>query len=151
MKHQGRARISIQIRKMHPKSIKVKGIKDCIKELLLMHNVKKAQISIVLADDEFLRTLNTKYRGNDAETDTLSFPLNKEKENFSAELFVSLDKAKESAMEFGHTLEEEVKVLLLHGLLHCLGYTHKGYINYRKQKDILKELPSHFYESKNIY
>jgi probable rRNA maturation factor len=145
-----KGRYQVQIKRLHSSRVPIRGIKDCVKKLLSLHGVKSAQISVVLANDDFLRTLNHEYRGVDAVTDSLSFPIKESKDEFLAELFVSLDRAKVSAAQFGHTLEDEVKVLLLHGLLHCLGYEHKGPITYMKRKDILKELPAHFYENKDI-
>jgi probable rRNA maturation factor len=86
----------------------------------------KGEVEVVLAGDRTLRRLNREYRGKDKATDVLSFPALEEfAGQHGGDLAISLDTAKRQADEFGHTLRDEVRVLLLHGLLHLSGMDHE--------------------------
>ena len=85
------------------------------------------EVSVLLAGDDRIRTLNREFRGKDQSTDVLSFPA---APPFAAggqagDLAISLDTASRQAAECGHTLQTEVKVLMLHGLLHLAGFDHE--------------------------
>jgi probable rRNA maturation factor len=86
------------------------------------------ELSVLLAGDERLRALNLQFRGMDKPTDVLSFPASTEVVNGGqgGDLAISLDTASRQAANRGHTLETEVKVLILHGLLHLAGYDHES-------------------------
>jgi probable rRNA maturation factor len=81
---------------------------------------------VLLAGDRTLRRLNRTFRGKDKATDVLSFPV---VEGLAGEhagdLAISLDTALAQAEEHGHALRDEVRVLLLHGLLHLAGMDHE--------------------------
>jgi probable rRNA maturation factor len=83
--------------------------------------------SVLLTGDEQLRAMNLKFRGVDKPTDVLSFPVLPETANCGqgGDLAISLDTAAIQAAAYGHTLQMEVKVLILHGLLHLVGYDHE--------------------------
>jgi probable rRNA maturation factor len=85
------------------------------------------EVSVLLAGDERIRSLNNQFRGMDKATDVLSFPASPA---FAAagvigDLAISLDAAQRQAIEYGHSLQTEIKVLLLHGLLHLGGFDHE--------------------------
>ncbi len=69
--------------------------------------------------------MNLRFRGKDKPTDVLSFPALPEDSGQGGDLAISLDTASRQAADCGHTLETEVKVLILHGLLHLAGYDHE--------------------------
>jgi probable rRNA maturation factor len=87
------------------------------------------EVSAFLAKDTTIRTLNREYRKKDKATDVLSFPVDaghlREAPKQAGDLAISLDTARKQAEEHGHTLQIEVKILLLHGLLHLAGYDHE--------------------------
>jgi len=86
----------------------------------------KGEVDVLLAGDRTLRRLNRDYRGKDKATDVLSFPATDELAGVhGGDLAISLDTAKRQAEEHGHTLRDEVRVLLLHGLLHLSGMDHE--------------------------
>ena len=78
----------------------------------------------LLADDRELRRLNRQFLGKDYPTDVLSFP-EPGPDEFLGELAISVERAKEQAKLLGHTIEEEIKILMLHGVLHLLGMDHE--------------------------
>ena len=85
------------------------------------------EFSVLLTGDERLRALNLEFRGKDKATDVLSFPALPEAVGggHGGDLAISLDTASVQATAHGHTLQVEVKILILHGLLHLAGYDHE--------------------------
>jgi probable rRNA maturation factor len=85
------------------------------------------EFSVLLTGDERLRALNLQFRGMNKPTDVLSFPALPDDANRGqgGDLAISLETASAQAAEHGHTLQIEVKVLILHGLLHLAGYDHE--------------------------
>jgi probable rRNA maturation factor len=89
------------------------------------------EFSVLLAGDERLRALNLQFRGLDKPTDVLSFPALQECPGAGpcsgqgGDLAISLETAAAQAAAHGHALQIEVKVLILHGLLHLAGYDHE--------------------------
>jgi probable rRNA maturation factor len=87
-------------------------------------------VDVLLADDRTLRRLNRDFRGTDKATDVLSFPAAEEMAGefagrFAGDLAISVETAARQAGEHGHSLRDEVRVLLLHGLLHLSGMDHE--------------------------
>ncbi len=86
----------------------------------------RGEVDVLLAEDRTLRRLNREFRGKDKATDVLSFPAAAEiADEFAGDLAISLDTARRQARTHGHTLRDEVRVLLLHGLLHLQGMDHE--------------------------
>ena len=77
----------------------------------------------LVAGDEELRRLNREYRRKDYATDVLSFPSTGGA--FLGDLAISSERAREQAREYGHSTEDELRILMLHGVLHLLGYDHE--------------------------
>ena len=100
-----------------------------INKTLEMEGVSASNFSIVFIDDEKMHELNKTYRGIDSTTDVLSFAFednNKLCYNIRhlGEIFVSIPKMQEQAKEYGHSETRELSFLVVHGLLHLLGYDH---------------------------
>jgi probable rRNA maturation factor len=89
----------------------------------------RGDISVLLATDTTIRTLNRDFRKKDKATDVLSFPADEDQpgvaSKLAGDLAISLDTAARQAEEHEHPLQVEVKILLLHGLLHLAGYDHE--------------------------
>jgi len=87
----------------------------------------KGEVNVLLAGNRTLHRLNLEFRKKDKPTDVLSFPAPEPAhgEAYAGDLAISLEIAGENAADFGHPLEMELKVLLLHGLLHLAGYDHE--------------------------
>ena len=84
------------------------------------------EVSVLLTSDREIRRLNREFRRQDKSTDVLSFPAPELPENIAGDLAISLDTAARQAKQFGHTLDIEIKILLLHGLLHLAGLDHES-------------------------
>jgi probable rRNA maturation factor len=78
----------------------------------------------LITNDAELQRLNREFLGHDYPTDVLSFPLGA-RQGFLGELAISVDRAREQASEFGHDMDTEVRILMLHGVLHLLGMDHE--------------------------
>lgn len=89
--------------------------------------LNRAELSIVLVSDAQIRRLNKLYRHKDKPTDVLSFPIGETVKGWLilGDIVISVDTAKRQAQELGYSLEEELKRLLVHGLVHLLGYDHE--------------------------
>jgi probable rRNA maturation factor len=84
-------------------------------------------LGVRFTGDRAMRRLNRDYRQKDKSTDVLSFPGEKTPEGrHLGDIVISVPTAERQAAEQGHPLEREVKTLLLHGVLHCLGYDHES-------------------------
>ena len=80
-------------------------------------------LNVVISDNAFIKEYNKNYRNIDKETDVLSFPSDEEGE--LGDIIISIDRAKDQAKEYGHSLKRELSFLLCHGILHCLGFDHQ--------------------------
>ena len=108
-------------------------------DLLLAYLKEDRDFSLHFISDEEIRELNNDYRGIDSPTDILTFAINDgddfpivfdddeiiEEEEEMGDVFISLDSMNRNAQEFGVSSDEELKRLLLHGLLHLRGMDHK--------------------------
>jgi len=84
------------------------------------------EVEVLLSDDPTLRRLNKSFRGKNKSTDVLSFPTPAEIAHAQAgDLAISLETAARQATTYGHSLRDEVRILLLHGLLHLSGLDHE--------------------------
>jgi probable rRNA maturation factor len=79
-------------------------------------------LGVRFAGDREMRRVNRDFRGKDKTTDVLSFP---GEEEHVGDILISVPTARRQAAEAGHPVEREIKILLLHGLLHCMGYDHE--------------------------
>ena len=83
------------------------------------------EINVLLADDARLRALNRSFRGKNKATDVLSFPAATNGEGAAGDIAISVETAARQAAEHGHTLTEELRILLLHAVLHLAGFDHE--------------------------
>jgi len=100
-----------------------------------------SELSISFTDDVKMRELNLSYRQIDRTTDVLSFPQD-EGPDFTllGDIIISLDTARRQREYYGVTLHEELKKLIIHGILHLLGHDHKKKKETQKMREKEKEL-----------
>ena len=108
----------------------------------------EVEISLILTDNERIREVNRENRGIDRETDVLSFP-NVDFDPETGELIlgdimISVDKVKEQALNYGHSLKREFAFLVAHSMLHLCGYDHmeetEAAVMEMKQEAVLQKL-----------
>ncbi|MGI6295337.1 MAG: rRNA maturation RNase YbeY [Armatimonadota bacterium] len=93
---------------------------------------QNTEVSVLLTGDETIKILNGQYRGIDETTDVLSFSQHEtdevfpgaDDENLLGDIVISVETARRQAEARGFTMDEEIEILLVHGLLHLLGYDH---------------------------
>ena len=109
-------------------------IREIIKNIIQYLKVdEKTEISILFTDDKFIKSLNKKYRGINKSTDVLTFNLEEgdlkfpevDKNKLLGDIVVSVETAQRQANNLNHNLEKELMILLIHGLLHLIGYDHE--------------------------
>lgn len=83
----------------------------------------KGHVQVLITSSDELRDLNRRFRRKDKPTDVLSFPAILDGE--AGDIAISADIASENAYRLGHALEEELRVLILHGMLHLAGHDHE--------------------------
>jgi probable rRNA maturation factor len=91
---------------------------------------ERGSLSLILVSNRQIRTLNRQWRGKDAATDVLSFPLDLQAPPVElpwefGEVIISVEKAHEQADSFGHSVERELAFLFVHGCLHVFGFDHE--------------------------
>ncbi|MBZ4663133.1 MAG: ybeY [Caloramator sp.] len=126
---------------------------------------KPYELSIIITDNNEIKEINKQFRGIDKETDVLSFPMldfddgyyedgeiEVDIEDINPEsgavvlgdMIISLEKAKEQSVEYGHSFERELAFLVVHSMLHLLGYDHEEekdrIIMRQKEEDILNNI-----------
>ncbi len=89
----------------------------------------RGHVTVLLTTDASIRSLNRRFRGKNKATDVLSFPAGPASPSvarIAGDLAISVPTARRQATAEGHTLSTEIKVLILHGLLHLAGYDHEA-------------------------
>lgn len=101
-----------------------------IEATLIHENVENAIFSIIFVSRKEIQNINREYRNIDRVTDVISFALEDNKQGLNNEIrvlgdiYICIDKMKEQALEYGHSEKRELSFLVVHGLLHLLGYDH---------------------------
>ncbi|MCI6662453.1 rRNA maturation RNase YbeY [Campylobacter sp.] len=99
-------------------------------------------VELVFVNDDEIRKINREQRGIDKATDVLSFPYEQVSGGLMGSVVISTDTASRVAGELGHSIECEIALLFLHGVLHILGYDHEIDGGQMRQKE--KEVIEHF-------
>ena len=101
-----------------------------IDNIVKRFSLEDALFNIILVDNDYIHKLNKEYRNIDRETDVITFALEDNMDikleiRVLGDIYISIDKAKSQAIEYGHSFKRELSFLTVHGLLHLLGYDHQ--------------------------
>ena len=145
--------IEIFVEKKFGGGVDVGEVKKIVRQILQAEGVAPPyEVSLVFTDSETVRKLNRDYRGVDRATDVLAFYMlgqNKGDSQFVlppdgitylGEVIISYPKAVVQAKEQGHSVEKELELLVVHGILHLLGYDHEEREEERRMRRREKEL-----------
>ena len=125
---------------------------DTVKEVLYSaiekEKLENIAFNLIIVDNDYIHELNKTYRNIDRETDVITFALEDEdtiiipeEERILGDIYISIDKAKQQAEEYGHSLLRELSFLAVHGFYHLLGYDHQTKeeeeIMFKKQEEVL--------------
>ena len=136
-----------------------KNVDEEIKELETVEKVlysaiekeklENVEFNLIIVDNKYIHELNKMYRNIDRETDVITFALEDEdsivipnNKRILGDIYISIDKAKSQAEEYGHSLLRELSFLAVHGFYHLLGYDHQTkeeeQIMFKKQEEVLE-------------
>jgi probable rRNA maturation factor len=99
-----------------------RSVVESFAETLRGRVARGREFHCLITGDTELRAMNRNYRGKDYATDVLSFP---GAEPYLGDIAISLGRARAQARRYGHALEDEIRILMLHGLLHLKGMDHE--------------------------
>ena len=111
--------------------------------------LENVSFNLIIVDNKYIHELNKTYRHIDRETDVITFALEDEdtivipdEERVLGDIYISIDKAKAQAEEYGHSLLRELSFLAVHGFYHLLGYDHQTpeeeKVMFTKQEEVLE-------------
>lgn len=116
--------------------------------LVYLGFTRECELSVTFTDNGKIRILNRDYRGIDRPTDVLSFPMysfsdgdvpDGDEHVMLGDIVISVEKAREQAAEYGHSLRREIAFLAVHSVLHLLGYDHETSEEDEKEMFALQE------------
>jgi probable rRNA maturation factor len=144
-RHQLKVTISNRQKKVKLNTRQVE--KDSLKALGLM-GFEGAELSLLFVNHDRMQELNRTYRGVDEPTDVLSFPQYESYRDYPGkgeypigDIVINPHRAEEQAKEAGHSLKQELRILLVHGIVHLMGMDHeKGGIEAKKMRMMEKRL-----------
>ena len=96
-----------------------------LENIIASENKTVGEISYIFCNDDYLHTINLQYLNHDTLTDIISFDYS-EGNLISGDIFVSIERIKDNAVDFNVTFEEELLRVLAHGILHLCGYKDKS-------------------------
>lgn len=125
-------------------------LEEVIEETLKSEKVENSVFSIIFVDEEKIQEINRDYRGKDMVTDVISFALEDTPDDILVgprvlgDIYVCIPRMMEQAKNYDHSEMRELSFLVVHGLLHLLGYDHMEKedekMMFQKQEDILESL-----------
>jgi len=127
----------------------LKMVEEVLKKAIEIEQPGTVNFNVIIVDNEYIHKLNKEYRKIDRPTDVITFALEDNQDisydefRLLGDIYVSLDKAKSQAIEYGHSFKREICFLAVHGFLHLLGYDHmeqeEEKIMFDRQELILNE------------
>ncbi|MFK7832151.1 MAG: rRNA maturation RNase YbeY [Winogradskyella sp.] len=99
-------------------------VADWIAETIAQEERKEGEINFVFCSDDYLHKLNVEFLNHDTLTDIISFDYSVGKE-LHGDIYISVDRVNENALEFGVSFEDELARVMIHGVLHYCGYKDK--------------------------
>lgn len=100
------------------------AIKDWIKKVIASEGKSLGEINYIFCDDDYLYKINLRFLKHDTYTDIISFD-NTEEDELYGDIFISTDRVTENASEYNVDFSEELKRVIIHGILHLCGYKDK--------------------------
>ncbi|ESU30042.1 metalloprotein, YbeY/UPF0054 family [Flavobacterium limnosediminis JC2902] len=102
-----------------------RDFENWISRVIDSENKEAGEISYIFCDDEYLHKINVEYLNHDDLTDIISFDYS-EGNLLQGDIFISIERVKDNAQDFGVSFEDELKRVIIHGVLHYCGYKDKS-------------------------
>lgn len=130
--------------------VELEEVEKVLYKAMEKEGLENTSFNLIIVDNEYIHELNKTYRNIDRETDVITFALEDEDslvigtdERILGDIYISIDKARSQAEEYGHGLLRELAFLAVHGFYHLLGYDHMSQeeeeIMFKKQEEVLLE------------
>ncbi len=113
---------NLQVSNFSVSKIDRRAIHKIVNAILKKLNLRLASLEINFLDENLMRDINKKYLNHDYNTDIITFTYSKEKVILEGEIFISVDDARANARRYKVLLENEILRLIVHGILHMIGY-----------------------------
>ena len=124
-------------------------VKKVLESAIVKENLGDVSFNLIIVDNDYIHELNRDYRKIDRETDVITFALEDEDSlvlpediRVLGDIYISIDKARSQAEEYGHSLLRELSFLAVHGFYHLLGYDHMTKedekVMFGKQEEVLE-------------
>ncbi len=124
-------------------------VKKVLEYAVSKEQLNNVSFNVIIINNEMIHELNKNYRHIDRETDVITFALEDEdtiiipnEERILGDIYISIDKARSQAEEYGHSLLRELSFLAVHGFYHLLGYDHMNpedeKVMFQKQEEVLE-------------
>ncbi len=132
----------------YKEKIETEDLKKLVDQIIKRFSLEQAEFNIIFVDNDYIHKLNKEYRNIDRATDVITFALEDNMDikldiRILGDIYISIDKTKEQAQEYGHSFFRELSFLTVHGMLHLLGYDHQNEqdekIMFSLQDEILNE------------
>jgi rRNA maturation RNase YbeY len=101
------------------------AVSNWISNVIKSENKNEGEINYIFCDDEYLHKINVEHLGHDTLTDIISFDYTIGNE-ISGDIFVSVERVKDNSLDFNVSFEDELKRVMVHGVLHYCGYKDKS-------------------------
>jgi probable rRNA maturation factor len=101
-----------------------KSLETWVQKVILDHNCEEGEVNYIFCDDNYLHKLNVEFLQHDTLTDIISFD-NSLGKLISGDIFISIERVEDNANDFKVTFLEELQRVMIHGVLHYLGYRDK--------------------------
>lgn len=118
-------------------------IKRWVKTVALQENCKVGELNFIFCDDAYLHKINLQYLNHDDYTDIITFDNSDKPQYIEGDIFISIERVKENAQSMGVSFERELHRVMIHGVLHLLGYKDKTYeevVRMRRREDEALEI-----------
>jgi probable rRNA maturation factor len=127
----------IQFNFLEPVSLKERTrLKKFLLNLFKKEKEKFAELQYIFCSDEYLLAINKQYLSHDYYTDIITFTLSTKDQPINAEIYISVDRVRENAHEFGSSFKKELHRVIFHGALHLCGYQDKSPGQSRKMREM---------------
>lgn len=124
-------------------------VEKVLESAIVKENLGDVSFNLIIVDNDYIHELNRDYRKIDRETDVITFALEDEDSlvlpediRVLGDIYISIDKARSQAEEYGHSLLRELSFLAVHGFYHLLGYDHMTKedekVMFGKQEEVLE-------------
>lgn len=100
-----------------------KKVKGWIEQVISSEGKLLGEVNYILCSDQYLHSINKEYLDHDTFTDIITFDMSEEAQEITGDIFISIDRIKENAQSLGVTFTDEFHRVLIHGILHLIGYT----------------------------